>query len=228
MAPGFPNKLVTHPLTQQHYDYTKRLHFGFAIALGALDYSITSSKETQYNSKGEASNFFVDVSTLSPLMSVSALMDYRFDHQFSFRLQVGPTFGSRIINFYSADSLNLSMQIESVLIEASLLLKYKAIRHSNVRPYMIAGLTPYCDVSAFKNFNEKRNLYIAVNPFDVALTAGVGIDAYANFFKFSIEMRYAMGMVNSISSKSLEGYEQYPKSIDKMYMHSFVLSIIFE
>jgi hypothetical protein len=229
MAPGFPSKLFTRPFTQQRYDYnTRHLHFGFAIALGALDYSITSSKETQYNSKGEASNFFVDVSTLSPLMSVSALMDYRFDHRFSLRLQVGPTFGTRTINFYNADSLNLSMQVESVLIEASFLLKYKATRHSDLRPYMLAGLTPYCDVSAFKNFNEKRKLYIAINPFDVALTAGIGIDTYANFFKFSLEIRYAMGLLNAISSKSLVGYEQYPKSIDKMYLHSFVLSIIFE
>ncbi|MDR1417537.1 MAG: PorT family protein [Prevotellaceae bacterium] len=228
MAPGFPNKLVTRPFTQQQYDYNKRLHFGFAVAIGALDYDITSSKQTQYNSKGEAYNYFVDVSTLSPLMSVSALMDYRLNHLFSLRLQVGPTFGTRTLNFFSADTLNLSMQIESVLVEASFLLKYKARRHSDLRPYMIAGLTPYCDVSAFKNFNENRKLFVAVNPFDIAFTAGIGIDAYADFFKFSLEFKYVMGMLNTISPKSLAEFEQYPKSIDKMYMHSIVLSIIFE
>ncbi|MDR0413929.1 MAG: PorT family protein [Prevotellaceae bacterium] len=228
MPPGFPSKLITHPLTQQHYDYTKRLHFGFVVAVGALDYSITSSKETQYNSNGESSDYFVDVSTLSPSMGVAALMDYRINHSFSLRLQAGPTFGTRYINFFNADSLAESMPVQSVLVEAALLLKYKARRHSDVRPYMVAGLTPYCDVAALKPFNEKGGLYIAINPFDIALTAGLGIDAYANFFKFSLEIKYVMGMLNAISSKTLSGYENFPKSIDKMYSHSFVLSIIFE
>jgi hypothetical protein len=228
MPPGFSSTLISRPFTQQHYDYIRRFHFGFAVAIGMLDYKITSSKEPQQNSQGEVSSFFVDVSSLVPSMGVAALMDYRINHLFSLRTQIGPTFGTRTLSFYESDSLTHSMPIESVLVEVSLLLKYKAKRHSNVRPYMIAGLTPYCDVAAFKSFNEKRNILVAVNPFDLAITTGLGVDAYASFFKFSLELKYVMGMLNNISSKSLEGYEQFPKSIDRMYSHSFVLSIIFE
>jgi hypothetical protein len=228
LPPGFPSKLISRPFAQQHYDYTKRFHFGFAIALGALDYKITNSKKPQQNSDGEVFNLFADVSSLSPSMGVSALMDYRINHSFSLRTQIGPTFGMRTLNFYESDSLVHSMPLDHVLIELSLLLKYKAKRHSDIRPYMIAGLTPYYDVASFKGFNPSRGIYCAVNPFDLGITAGLGIDAYANFFKFSLELKYVMGTVSNISPKLPEGKEQYTKSIEKMYSHSFVLSIIFE
>jgi hypothetical protein len=120
------------------------------------------------------------------------------------------------------------MQLESVLLEMPMLVKFKAKRHSDFRPYMIAGLTPYCDVSAFKNFNEARELFVALNPLDLAGTVGIGFDAYFVFFKFAVEMKYVAGFFNTASHKSLEGYEQYPSAIDKMYSRSFVLSLIFE
>ncbi|MDR2813231.1 MAG: PorT family protein [Prevotellaceae bacterium] len=230
-APGFPYKLITNPFTQQQYDYNKRLHFGFVVSLSALDYKVINAKRPQYNSDDKAFNYFADITELSPAMGVAALMDYRINHSFSLRVQAGPTFGTRFISFYDADKDNMlhkSMQMESVLVEAAFLLKYKAMRHSDVRPYMIAGLTPYCDVAAFKSFNEKREIFIALNPFDLALAGGVGVDMYADYFKFSLELKYVMGTINALSNKVLDRFEEYPNAIEAMYSHSFVLSIIFE
>jgi hypothetical protein len=233
MPSGFANRRLTRPFTQQQYDYNKRLHFGFVVSASALDYKIISSKQPRYNSSSpDAFSYFADVTTLSPAMGVAALMDYRINHSFSLRVQAGPTFATPTINFYDADDDNKlvkkGMPLDAVLVEMSFLLKYKALRHNDVRPYMIAGLTPYCDVAAFKTFNAMREIYIAVTPFDVAFTAGMGVDMYADFFKFSLELKYVMGIMNRISPKSLEGFEQFPNSIEAMYAHSFVLSIIFE
>ena len=227
---GFPNRLMLKPLTQQQYDFQKRVHFGFVLAVSALDYQTTTSTASTYSTHAPTvpHNFFVDVTNLSPALGVAALMDYRLSHNLSLRLQIGPTFGTRALNFYEADTLTLSMQLESVLLEMPMLVKYKATRHSDFRPYMIAGLTPYCDVSSFKSFNEKRNLLIALNPLDLAGTVGFGFDAYFDFFKFAVELKYAAGFFNAASSKSLEGYEQYPSAIKNMRSRTFVLSLIFE
>ena len=227
---GFPNRLMLKPLTQQQYDFQKRIHFGFVLAVSSLDYQTITTAAPTYSSHkpNELHNFFVDVTNLTPALGVAALMDYRLSHNLSLRLQIGPTFGTRTLNFYEADTLSLSMQLESVLLEMPMLIKYKAIRHSDFRPYMIAGLTPYCDVSSFKNFNEKRNLLIALNPLDLAGTVGFGFDAYFDFFKFAVELKYVAGFFNAASSKSLEGYEQYPNAIKNMRSRSFVLSLIFE
>ncbi|MGL5913414.1 MAG: hypothetical protein ACRCZB_04560, partial [Bacteroidales bacterium] len=107
-------------------------------------------------------------------------------------------------------------------------LKYKARRDSDVRPYMVAGLVPNFDVAALKDFNEGRDLYIALNPLDLAYSVGAGVDIYATFFKMSVELRYIAGIFNTLSPRTLSGYEQYPNAIDKMQMRSFMFSLIFE
>ncbi|MDR3189162.1 MAG: PorT family protein [Prevotellaceae bacterium] len=234
-APGFPSRLLLRPFTQQQYDYTRRVHFGFVVSASALDYKIISSASPQ-------NKYFADVTSLTPAMGVAALLDYRINHSFSMRLQAGPTFGTRSVSFYDANNSNglqEDMEVESVLVELAFLLKYKALRHNDVRPYMIGGVVPYCDVSAFKGFNAPRDLFIAVNPFDVALAGGIGVDAYAAFFKFSLELKYVMGLTNTLSSKlptatgsrkytNDEQVREFPLAIEKMYSHAFVLSIIFE
>ena len=105
-APGFPYNLITHPFTQQQYDYTKRFHFGFVVSVSALDYKIISSQQTKHNWDDDSFNYFADVTTRSPAMGVAALMDYRINHSFSLLLQAGPTFGERIVTFYDADNDN--------------------------------------------------------------------------------------------------------------------------
>ncbi len=227
----YPNKLLKKPFTQMNYDYSKRLHFGFALAVGTLDYKIISSPNPTYSSKNPTpNNFFVDVTNLTPSMGVAAVMDWRLSHNLSLRAQLGPTFGSRKVNFFESttDSLSLSMELESVVLDLPILLKYRAFRHSDVRPFLIAGLTPSCDVGAFNEFNEGRQVYIATKPFDLAYTIGGGFDVYAEFFKFSVELKYVAGVINSISRKSLDGLEQYPNAIEKMYARTIVLSFIFE
>jgi hypothetical protein len=229
---SYPRELLSSLFTRQDFDYNKRLHFGFSLGIGALDYSIISSPNPQYSSSNpDPYTYYVDIST-SPSIGLTALMDYRINQQLSLRVQLGPTFGMRTLNFYNVGSDSVataqSMQLESVLIEMPLLLKYKAFRNSDLRPYMIAGLTPTCDVSAFKTFNEEQSLYVAVKPFDVAITLGIGVDYYFEYFKLSAEVKYAIGLMNVIQSKSLVGFEQYPSAIDKMYSRSFMLSFIFE
>lgn len=227
---GFPNKMFLKPFTQQQYDYQKRIHFGFVLAVSALDYKIISNPNAVYSSRNPTVpyNFFVDVSKVSPALGVAALMDYRLSHNLSLRLQIGPTFGDRTLNYYQNDSLHLSMKMESVLIEMPILFKYKALRSSDFRPYMLAGLMPYCDASAFKSFNANRQLFIALKPLDVAFSVGIGFDAYFDFFKFAVEAKYTAGVFNALSDKRLEGYEQYPNAISKMQSRSFMLSLIFE
>lgn len=225
------NKLLTAWQQQRTYDHNRRFHFGFVLSLTALDYRMTSSQNSINNNTFNNFSFgHTDVSALTPAFGVSALMDIRLTQLLSFRLQIGPTFGSRDITFWGTeDSAKMkTMRLESVLIEMPLLLKYKAMRTSDVRPYILTGLTPYVDVSAFRNFNEEKGIFLGLNPFDIAFNIGIGCDFYLEYFKFAIEAKYTTGFFNNISHKSLAGYEKYPAAINKAIAHSFVLSFLFE
>ncbi|GHT13239.1 hypothetical protein AGMMS4956_09110 [Bacteroidia bacterium] len=226
------NERSTKILSNTDYDYGRRVHFGFAFDFGVLDYNITSSKTAHGNTRPEDNRqytYFVDMSTPSFAWGVTALMDVRINYSFSFRMQLGPMFGARKITFFDLNQdVQRTMLVESVLLDMPLLLKYKALRHSDLRPYLIAGIIPYVDVSSFRKFNEDKGVYIGTNAFDIAATAGFGVDLYFNFFKLSIEGKYVNGFVNNISKKALVGYEQYPAAIDKAYARYFVFSLVFE
>jgi hypothetical protein len=229
-TPG-SNKLLTNWLQQRAYDHNRRFHLGFVFSLTALDYRMTSSQNPiNSNTFNNFSFGYADVSALTPAFGVSMLMDIRITQLLSFRLQVGPTFGSRDITFWGTEdsTKTKTMRLESVLVEMPLLLKYKAVRTSDVRPYILTGLTPYVDVSAFRKFNEEKGIFLGLNPFDIAFNIGIGCDFYFEYFKFAIEAKYTTGFFNNISHKSLTGYEKYPAVITKSLAHSFVLSFLFE
>jgi hypothetical protein len=225
-------RLLTVGLRNQTYDHYRRVHFGFALSVVAMDYRMTSSDK---KIEGNVLNYtgspysFADVSWFNPGFGASALMDIRLNQACSFSMPVGPTFGSCVVNFWGTeDSSYRTMRLESVIIEMPLLLKYKARRHSNVRPYMIAGATPYVNISAFRNFNEEKGIYLGLEPYDVALNIGIGLDFYYTYFKLAIEGKYVLGMMNNISKKALPTYEKYPAVINNSILQSFVITIFIE
>jgi hypothetical protein len=198
-----------------------------------MDYLMISSNQVISENASKFNDFtyhFADVSWFNPGFGASALMDIRLNQSFSFRMQVGPTFGSCDVNFWGTEdsSQYRTMRLESVIIEMPLLLKYKARRHSNVRPYMITGVTPYVNISAFRNFNEDKGIYLGLEPYDVALNFGIGLDFYYTYFKLAVEGKYVLGMMNNISKKALPNYEKYPAVINNSILQSFVLTIFIE
>jgi outer membrane protein with beta-barrel domain len=120
------------------------------------------------------------------------------------------------------------MKIESTFIDLPLLLKYKATRINNTRPYLIGGINVRNDMARNKEFNEDEEIYIKLKPFDVYYELGVGIDFYLAFFKFSTEIKYSVGTLNVVSSNAYEEYPQYANSMDSMKSRMFMISLHFE
>jgi len=120
------------------------------------------------------------------------------------------------------------MKIESTYIDLPLLLKYRATRINNVRPYLIGGVNVRNYMARNKEFNEDEEIYIKLRPFDIYYEVGVGVDFYLAYFKFSTEIKYSVGTLNVISSDAYEDFPQYANSIDKMKSRLFMVSLHFE
>jgi hypothetical protein len=211
------------------YDYISKIHLGFAFSVVALDYRVITSKNTQGSlNTSDFTSAYVNLSSIQPAFGVSGLMDIHLNQFFSFRLQVGPILGSKDLTFWGIDSVFRNMRLESIIIEMPLLLKYKAMRTSNIRPYMITGITPCVNVAAMGKFNEEKGIYLAVNPYDIQFNIGIGGDFYLRNFKVGIELKYSTSFFNNIFKDALQGYEKYPASIERAISHSFALSILFD
>jgi hypothetical protein len=220
-------RLFNSPQNYTAYDWLHKIHLGFAFSLVAFDYRIVSNKSAI---GGAYPTTYVNLGSMRPAFGVHGLMDVHINQFFSFRLQAGFAMGNRDLVFFGTEdsTATRTISLEAIMIEMPLLLKYKAMRTSNIRPYIITGLTPTLNVAALGKFNEEKGILLAVNPFDLHFNIGVGLDFYMNNFKIGIEIKYTTGIINNILKDALVGYERYPLAIDRAFAHTFVLSLLFD
>lgn len=224
----YKNHLSSTPWFQAKYDLDRSLNFGFAVSILAMDARVINSDS--YISGSD--NYEVDVSKVSPSLGMHAVMDWRLNPQLSLRAMLGPSFGSRQLSFYKEGTTEVEVhEVESVLLELPILLKYKAIRTNNNRPYLLGGCTPYLDFSAGKR--NADGFFIERKPFDLRLDVGMGIDFYRPFYKFATEFRFSFGLRN-IFKDNTSSFQNDPvalrkiQSISGLYSNMFILTFLFE
>jgi len=153
----------------------------------------------------------------------------RLSDKFDFRFLPGITLGQRNVLFYDQKGvLNKEMNIESTFIDLPFLIKYKANRIKNYRPYLIGGVNIRNDMARNKEFNEDEGIYIKLKPFDIYYEIGFGIDFYMTFFKLSTELKYSVGTRDVASSDASQDFPEYANSIESFKSRLFMVSFHFE
>lgn len=202
------------------------IHFGFCLGLNFMDFSTTPAYSNAQND-----TLIADVSTPSPGFHIQIISNYRLGDYFDLRFLPGIAFGQRNLNFYDRRTnvlVSNKNQLESNFLEFPLLLKYKAKRLNNIRPYLISGAN--CRYDLAHNFNEDRQIYIGLKRLDLYYEIGTGIDFYLEFFKLSVELKFSYGLNNMLSRKdNISGNnEKYQNAIQRLSSTMTLLSFHFE
>ncbi|MDX9695685.1 MAG: porin family protein [Bacteroidales bacterium] len=210
----------------QEIDF-KVLHFGFTVGFNTMDFGITPSMKVN-----GTDTLIPELNNLSPGFHVGVVSSLRLSDQFDFRFLPGITLGQRNVLFYNKiDGLNVfdkEMSIESTFIDLPFLIKYKADRIKNHRPYLIGGVNIRNDMARNKEFNEDEQIYIKLKPFDIYYEVGFGLDFYMTFFKLSAELKYSVGTRDVVSSDASQDYPEYANSIDSFKSRLLMFSLHFE
>ena len=206
------------------------LHFGFSLGLNYMDYHISHSKFAQ------DTGFFVGIKDVHPGINIQAIANLRLGEYFDLRCLPGISFGERQVTFLN-DTNGLmydgqTYQLGSSFLELPLSLKYKAKRMNNFRPYLLGGVNLRYDLAIKKEYDEKEQL-IMLSPLDWYTEAGMGFDFYLTYFKFSIELKYSLGMTDIFrttnpSGESPDDFTAYTDMIDKIRSSIFQISFHFE
>jgi hypothetical protein len=228
----------------------KRLHFGFTLALNALDFGIDHYPLVTDNSKYQplapetingvpidlTKPIRADVSKLTPGFTVGIVTNLRLSESFDLRFLPGMSFGERKL-VYNIDindnTLAISpntygytdfYSIKSTFLDFPLLIKYKARRMNNQRPYLIGGVAYRIDIS--KTGQEDL---VRLKPFSSSIEAGMGWDTYLQFFRLSTEFKFSFGLTNILDNgpKSTQ-LQVYSNTFSKLTSNMFILSFHFE
>jgi len=223
----------------------KLIHFGFSIGVNTLDFNIAN-----YNPIGENREFIPytnpnnsndvvtgsdyirsDVATLIPGFTVGIITSLRLSKDFNLRFQPGLSFGERqvtfnkpVIDINNYDESLSYYSIKSTFLDFPLLLKYKARRINNDRPYVIFGGAYRQDIS-----RTAQEDLIKLKSGGFYAEAGGGWDHYFPFFRFSVEAKFSFGLNNQLGDLPAPTQRQYySQSIKSLRSKIFTLAFHFE
>jgi hypothetical protein len=208
-------------LNEPNHD-DRPIHFGFCLGLNMMDFIV----RTNYNAYHKY-NLIADVSKPTPGFHILVVSNFRLGEYFDFRFLPGVSFGQRTLNFFdNKDSLiNSNHKLESNFLEFPFMLKYKAKRLNNFRPYLVTGTNLRVDLA--KTLSEDDGVYIALKRLDLYYEVGAGIDFYMPYFKFSTELKVSYGL-NNVLRRRDNSHPQYQDVIDRLNSSVVMLSFFFE
>jgi hypothetical protein len=218
----------------------KLIHFGFTIGLNTLDFNVVN-----YNPIGENPDFVFDpterwptaqtnirsdMGTLIPGFTVGIISSLRLTEDFNLRFLPGLSFGERQIT-YNVPVIDINnyeptqyYSVKSTFLDFPLLIKYKARRINNDRPYLVFGGAYRQDISRTAQEDlvklKKSGFYAEL---------GGGWDHYLPFFRFSVELKFSYGLNNQLGDLPAPVQKQYfAQSIKDLRSKIFTLSFHFE
>lgn len=221
----------------------KLIHFGFSLGINTLDFGLTHYNPIGSNPEFAPANWPLDntqivaenevradVSRLIPGFTVGIVSSLRLTKDLDLRFLPGLSFGERQL-YYNVPVWETDYyqplpyySIKSTFLDFPLLIKYKARRINNDRPYIIFGPAYRQDISR----TGKEDLVRLKNGAFYA-EVGAGWDHYFTFFRFSIEAKVSLGLNNMLGAPPGENQRQYYSwAIKDLRSNIFTLSFHFE
>ena len=205
-------------------DYNNKLcHFGFSVGINSMTFGVTQSDDffERADIYGVEAKKYVG-------FHVGPVANLRLNRYFDFRVLFDLSFNQRDLEYYyyptpeqSAISTE-TININSTLLEFPVQFKYRAERLHNVAPYVIAGGNLRYDLTAGKP--KEGELAVKLKKMDPCVEWGGGLDFYLQYFKFSIELKYSMGLDNCLEYDDTP----YTQVIKDLRSNALVLSFHFE
>jgi hypothetical protein len=239
---GFSQKAKINYLTT--FD-DRRIHFGFSLGINTLDFGVSQYSPIGNNPAFIQTNWPGDPKQITSLDTVTAdisrniagftvgiITSLRLTRDLDLRFLPGLSFGERrliynipVIDINDAYSTNnYEYSIKSTFLDFPLLIKYKALRINNNRPYVIFGLAYRQDIS-----KTAREDLVRLRNGGFYAEMGAGWDTYMLFFRLSIEAKISLGLNNQLGdAPDLTQRQYYTNAIQKLQSNIFTLSFHFE
>lgn len=206
----------------------KPVHYGFYLAVPLTRYNLQHSE--LYASQVAVGHDDAVNAKSSLGFYTGLVLNVRLAEYLDARFVPGVGFYGRTIVFSNIETevettASMNETVSNTMIELPLLLKYKAKRRSNFRPYMVAGIKASLDLGKGNNGKTQEEIALEVDDYDLALEYGIGVDIFYPYFKFAPELRFSHGLVNVHEPVAGSIYSGY---IQKLTNHNVSLIFFFE
>lgn len=212
---------------ERYKNFDKRLfHFGFMLGFNSSDFTVFQNVNAyeQYGLKLLENDAQPggQLGILTTMKLGTPVLRLRFIPTLSFQ--------ERLLRFSFEDTLLNKDQVSdervnSTNLDFPLMLQFRTKRLNNFAAYVLIGGQYSIDLQsqekASQNFIDP---YIKIKRNDVQGQIGGGLEFFAPYFKFGIELKYSHGFINSF----IQDNTNIANPINKLYNKVWSLSLIFE
>jgi len=203
--------------------YHKQKPYYFGISLGLNNNNFLLDRSSYFV---ESDSIVIAEPAKGLGMHVQMVVNLRINHNFDFRLLPGFSFANRRISYTSSNNYiePTYKRIESVLVEAPFLIRYKSEPYKDMRLFALTGVKYTYDVNS--NSRARNNqLLVKISPHDFQFELGTGVQFFFPYFVFSPEIKVSTGIGNVLLyDQKLEE----SKVLEKVLTHVFTISFHFE
>jgi len=214
------------PKNYRRFD-EKTIHFGFMLGANTSNFTVFQVPDVyaKYGLKSISSKSTPggQVGIVSTLKLGTPVV----------RLRLIPTlsFQERVLN-YQFDTLITGKSIEfneerigSTNIDIPLMLQFRTLRLNNFASYILIGGQYSIDLQSQENASQDfLDPFLKIKKHDFQAQLGIGVEFFAPYFKFGMEVKYSHGLINSFVPENTI----IAQPIDRLYNKVWWFSIIFE
>jgi len=220
------NGQIEKPQNYRRFD-ERLIHFGFMLGINSASFT-TFPKLDAYQAYGLKSL----VAKSSPGGQVGIVSTLKLGTPMV-RLRLLPTlsFQERILQytFESTDPEEKDFfneeRVNSTNIDVPMMFQFRTLRLNNFAAYVLAGGQYTIDLQSQQDASQNFiDPFIKIKKNDFFGQVGGGVEFFAPYFKFGIELKYSRSFINSFIPEGTF----IAKPVDKLFNNSWWLSFIFE
>ena len=212
---------------ERYKNFDKRMfHFGFMLGFNSSDFTVYQDVNAyeQYGLKLLENDAQPggQLGILTTMKLGTPVLRLRFIPTLSFQERLlRYTFEDTVLN---KDEIG-EERVNSTNLDFPLMLQFRTKRLNNFAAYVLVGGQYSIDLQSQEKASQNYiDPYVKIKRNDVQGQIGGGLEFFAPYFKFGIELKYSHGFMNSF----IQDNTNIAKPINKLYNKVWSLSLIFE
>ena len=216
--------------TENLYDFDQRMwHFGFALSYNQSDFYLNRSVTTSFHQDSLQSLYVA----ARPGFTLGVISSINFSPNFKLRFAIPSlSFQERNLEYtylkLPDTSEFWSKSVRPVYLDFPAMMKFRTDRIGNWAVYGITGIRFGIDMASNKDVDNVTaalgDQIIKLKKTDFGIEVGGGMDFFLQYFKFGIELKLGVGMINV----HLKENTQFDNPIENLRTKVWTLSLTFE
>ena len=207
----------------EKYD-RQRIHFGFLLGVNNANFIVKPDPNIK-----DLDTIYVVESKAESGFTLGIVSNLRMGRYFDLRFIPALSFSQRKLEYTlvtdNHQSITKVKTIESTFLEFPLQIKFKSMRLTNGRAYVVGGCRYSIDLASQKDVEKEDEEIVKLKRSDFAYEIGFGIDIYLKYFKLSPVIMLSLGLNNMVIKE--EG-NIFSESIQGLYSKIFQFGLTFE